>query len=180
MNFCKTDIPDLYRIELEYKQDERGYLTRTFCKQELSDFGINVDIVQANRTLTKNERTLRGLHYQRKPKEESKIVRCTWGRIFDVVVDLRADSPAYGHWYAAELGENNDTMLLIPKGCAHGFLTLADNCVVEYFMSEYYDPACAEGIHFNDPDLAIDWPSEPRFLSEKDKRLPFLRDNVQQ
>lgn len=171
----KTKIGDLYVIELEPKSDERGTFIRTFCKEELSKEGLAFDIVQASQSLTKKKGTIRGMHFQKSPKVEDKIAQCLSGAIYDVVVDLRENSPTYGQWVAEELTEDNGKMFLIPKGLAHGFQTLADNCKVQYFMSEFYSPEHAAGVRWDDPFLNIKWPIKNPILSEKDKNWPLLK-----
>jgi dTDP-4-dehydrorhamnose 3,5-epimerase len=174
MIFNKTEINGLYVIDLELKTDERGYFTRVFCKDELAKAGIGFDIVQVNRSLTKKRGTLRGLHYQREPKWEAKIVQCLRGTIYNVAVDLRKDSSTFGKWLALELSEENKKMLYTPKGFANGFQALTDNCELLYFMSEFYSPKHTTGVRYNDPRLNISWPIENPIISDTDKNLPFL------
>ena len=138
MIFHSTKIKDLYIIELEPKVDERGYLVRIFCKDELAKAGLEFNIVQANHSLTKKKGIIRGMHFQKFPKAEDKIIQCLRGAVYDVAIDLRKDSLTYGQWLATELSENNKKMLLVPKGFAHGFQTLTDDCEMQYFMSEFY------------------------------------------
>ncbi|MBU4601434.1 dTDP-4-dehydrorhamnose 3,5-epimerase, partial [Candidatus Parcubacteria bacterium] len=145
MKFKKTKLKGLYIIEPEPRIDERGYLMRTFCKEELNKYGLQFTIVQVNQTLTKKKGTVRGMHFQTPPKAEDKIVQCLHGAIYDVAIDLRADSPTYGKWVAEELNEDNKKMFFIPKGFAHGFQSLTNNCEVQYFMSEFYSPEHASG-----------------------------------
>jgi len=175
MIFTKTKIEGVYIIEPELKTDERGFFARIFCKEEFQKQGIEFDIVQANTSFTKEKNTLRGMHFQTEPKAEGKIVQCVKGKIYDVAVDLRQDSKTYGQWVAQELSEENRKMLLIPKDCAHGFLTLADNCEVQYFMSEYYYPEYASGVRFDDPFFNITWPVRSPILSDKDKAWSLIK-----
>lgn len=174
MIFTKTEINGVWIIELEPKADSRGYFSRLFCKKELAQAGIDLEIAQINRSFTKKRGTLRGLHYQKEPKWEAKIVQCVRGAIYNVVVDLRKDSPTFKSWIAVELSEDNKKMIYTPKGFANGFQSLTDNCELLYFMSEYYSPEHATGVRFNDPVFNINWPIENPKLSEKDAQLPFL------
>jgi len=175
MIFRETKIKDLYIIEPELKIEERGYFARIFCKKELAKVGFDFEVVQINRSLNKKRGVIRGLHWQRSPKAEDKIVQCIRGAIYDVAIDLRQDSPTYGHWLAEELTENNKKMFLIPKGFAHGFQTLTDNAEVLYLMSEFYSPEQESGVRWNDPSFNIQWPIKNPILSEKDKNWPLVK-----
>ena len=174
MKFTKTNIKGVYVITLELRNDTRGSFTRNFCKKEFTEAGINIDIVQINRSLTREKGTIRGLHYQRYPKSEDKIVQCLKGSIFDVAVDLRKNSPTYGKWVGETLSEDNNKMLLIPKGFAHGFQALENEVVVQYFVSQYYSPDYEKGLRWNDPLLNIQWPIKNAKLSDKDKQWPYM------
>jgi dTDP-4-dehydrorhamnose 3,5-epimerase len=169
MIFTETKIKGVYIIEPELLTDERGFFARSFCKEEFQKHGLDTDIVQCNISYNKKKGTLRGMHYQVPPFEEAKVVSCTKGSIYDVVVDLRRDSPTYCYWHAEELSADTYRMLFIPKSCAHGFQTLEDNCIVYYQMGEYYHPECARGIRWNDPSIRIVWPVPAMIISEKDK-----------
>lgn len=171
----ETKIKGLYIIEAELKTDERGYFSKIFCKEEFFKQGLDFDIVQANQSLTKKRGTIRGMHFQKDQKAEDKIVQCLKGSIYDVVIDLRKNSPTYGQWVSEELTENDKKMFLIPKGLAHGFQTLVNDCEVQYFMSEFYSPDYASGVRWDDPYLNIKWPLENPFLSEKDKNWPLIQ-----
>lgn len=173
MKFNKTKIEGVYDIELEPRIDERGYFVRNFCQKELSEAGIDYNIVQINRSSTKKAGTIRGLHFQRAPKEESKIFQCLKGAIFYVTVDLRPDSPTHGEWFGLELSEEDQQMIVIPKGCASGFQTLVDNTEVQYWSSEFYSGEHEGGVRFDDPSINIAWPMEAVFVSEKDKSWPL-------
>lgn len=175
MKFKETKIKGLYIINPESKIDERGYLMRIFCEEELKKNGLEFKIVQANQTLTKKKGIIRGMHFQKPPKAEDKIVQCLKGAIYDVAVDLREDSPTYGQWVAEKLTEDNKKMFLIPKGFAHGFQTLTDNCEVQYFMSEFYSPEHSSGVRRDDPFFNIKWSIENSTLSEKDKNWPLMK-----
>ena len=176
MIFHKTKIEGLYIIESELKIDERGYFARIFCKEEFAKIGLNFEIVQVNRSLNLKKGTLRGMHFQKPPKAEDKIVQCLKGAIYDVAIDLRKDSPTYGEWLAEELNEESKKMFLIPKGCAHGFQTLTDNCELLYFMSEFFSPENASGVRWDDPFFNIPWPIKNPILSEGDKNWPFIKN----
>ena len=169
MIFTEIKIKGVYLIGPEFLNDERGFFARSFCKEEFQKHGLDTDIVQCNISYNKKKGTLRGMHYQVPPFEEAKVVSCTKGSIYDVVVDLRRDSPTYCYWHAEELSADTYRMLFIPKSCAHGFQTLEDNCIVYYQMGEYYHPECARGIRWNDPSIRIVWPVPAMIISEKDK-----------
>lgn len=175
MRFKKTKIEGLYIIEPEFKIDERGYFTRIFCQGELAKAGLNFDVVQVNQSLTKKKGTIRGMHFQKEPKAEDRIVQCLRGAIYDVAIDLRPNSPTRGQWAAEELSEQNKEMFFIPKGFAHGFQALTDNCKVQYFMSESYSPEHALGARWDDPFFQINWPIQNPILSKKDKNWPLFQ-----
>ncbi len=174
MIFKKTKIEGLYIIEPELKVDERGYFTRIFCQEELVKTGLSFNVAQINQSLTKKKGTIRGMHFQKPPKAEDKIVQCLKGAIYDVVIDLRPDSSTYSQWVAEELSGQNKKMFFIPKGFAHGFQALVDNCEVQYFVSEFYSPEYARGIRWNDSRFNIQWPIKNPILSKKDKNWPLL------
>lgn len=175
MIFTKTKIEGMYVIEPELKTDERGFFARTFCKQELSKLGIEFNIVQTNISFNKEKGTLRGMHFQKDPRAEDKIVQCVKGAIYDVAIDLRKDSSTYGQWVGEELSEENKKMLLIPKGCAQGFVTLVDDCLLQYFMSEFYHPEYASGVRFDDPYFNIAWPVKDPVILERDTEWPLMK-----
>lgn len=175
MKFKKTKIKGVFVIEPEPREDARGYFTRVFAKEELKQAGINFSIVHINRSLSREKGVIRGIHYQRKPKEEDKIVQCIQGKILDVAVDLRPKSKTFGKWVSVELSGGNKKMFLISKGCGHAFQTLTPNCLIEYFVSEYYSPEHERGILWNDPFFKIDWPIKRPVLSEKDKNWSRFR-----
>ncbi len=175
MIFKETKIKDLYVIETEPNIDERGNFVRIFCKDKLEKTGLSFDIVQANQSITKQKGTIRGMHFQTDPKSEDKIIQCLNGSIFDVAVDLRKDSLTYGQWVSCELSEDNEKMFFIPKGFAHGFQTLTNNCKVQYFMSEFYSPKNASGVRWDDAFLNIKWPIEKSVISDKDKNWPLIK-----
>jgi dTDP-4-dehydrorhamnose 3,5-epimerase len=174
MIFHKTKFDGVYLIEPELRSDERGWFARFFCQEEFQKAGIAFDIKQVNRSFTKQRGMLRGLHYQKEPKWESKVVSCLQGAIYDVVVDLREESPTFRQWEAFELSAENKKMLYTPKGFANGFQALTDNCELLYYMGEFYSPEHAAGLRYDDPTLNIMWPIPEPILSEKDRALPFL------
>jgi len=178
MKFRATKIQEVYIIEPEPRVDKRGYFIRAFCGKEMEKFGINFNIVQVNRSFTQKKGTIRGLHYQTSPHWEDKIIQCIQGEIYNVVLDLRKDSPAFGKWIAQKLSGKNKKMILVPKGCANGFQTLTNDCLIEYFMSEYHMPKHGFGIRWDDPFFKIKWPIKKAFLSEKDKSWKYYNDII--
>lgn len=168
MKFTETNIEGVFVIELEPIADERGIFSRIFCQNEFRSVGINKNFVQANYSLTLKKGTVRGLHFQNPPKAESKIIKCLSGRVFDVAVDLRKDSPTFLKWTFVELSKENFRMIYIPEGCAHGFQTLEDNSELLYFHSEYYSPEHERTINYKNKKINIKWPLETTGISEKD------------
>ena len=176
MIFRETKLKGAYIIELEPLEDERGFFARSFCQKEFEEHGLNLRIVQCNVSFNKKKGTLRGIHYQVTPYEEVKLVSCIRGTIYDVIIDLRPDSPTYCKWFALELTAHCSPvttpykMLYIPEGFAHGFQTLEYDTVVFYQMSEFYHPECARGVRWDDPAFGIEWPEVgKRIISEKDQ-----------
>lgn len=178
MKFSKTSLEGLWLIDLELREDERGFLARTFCENEFSAHGLSTRWPQCNLTLTKNRGMIRGMHFQVEPKPEIKLVRCAAGAIFDVAVDVRPNSPTFGKWEGFELTGQNRRMLYIPGGFAHGFQCLADNSEVFYQMSEFYATDLARGLRWNDPTVAIKWPLNNPTLSDRDRNLPLLAEAI--
>lgn len=174
MKFTETKLKGLYLITLEPKNDQRGAFTRIFCQKEFTEIGIKFDIVQASVSLTKKRGIIRGMHFQKKPCEEDKIIQCIKGKIYDVVIDLRKNSKTFGKWIAEELSGKNNKMILATKGFAHGFQTLSNNCEVLYFMSQFYSPEYSFGVRWDDPLFNIKWPIQNPLLSEKDRNWPLL------
>jgi len=177
MNIIKTDIEDLLILEPRVFGDNRGWFTETYSKAKFQDLGIDIEFVQDNHSMSAQKGTLRGLHFQTNPKAQSKLVRCTNGRILDVAVDLRKGSATYKKWVGVELSEENKNQLLIPKGFAHGFLTLTDDVEVQYKVDEYYAPECDRSIRFDDPEIGVNWGIEDPILSEKDLNAPLFKDS---
>jgi len=177
MELIKTGIKDLYIIKTKVFEDKRGWFTESYSAKKFKDKGININFVQDNHSLSKKKGVLRGLHFQLNPKAQIKLVRCTSGKIYDVAVDLRDGSPTYKEWYGLELSTKNKKQLLIPKGFAHGFLTLSNNAEVQYKVDEYYAPDYDRSIKFDDPEINVDWEIEEPILSDKDKNAPLLKDS---
>lgn len=175
MIFTPTKIEDVYIIDLQPRVDERGSFSRVFCRKELKKIGMNYSIVQINRSFTKTKGMIRGMHYQKMPKAEDKIVQCLQGKIYDVAIDLRFGSKTFCKWVGVELSPENMQMLLVPKGFAHGFQAMEKNTVVEYFVSEFYSPEYENGIRWNDPLFNIKWPIKKVVLSQKDGNWPDFK-----
>ena len=176
MKFSRTSLVGLWLIELELREDERGFLARTFCEKEFFANGLNTHWPQGNLTLTKQLGAIRGMHFQAEPKPEIKLIRCAAGKIFDVVVDVRRDSPTFGKWEGFELSAENHRQIYVPAGFAHGFQCLAENSEVFYQMSEFYFPALARGLRWKDPAINIRWPLPEAILSERDRQWPLLSE----
>lgn len=174
MQFIKTPLTSAYVIDLQKREDERGFFSRLFCQEEFAELGLETRFVQVNNSLSVIPGTLRGLHYQRGPKEEVKIVRCIRGALFDVIVDIRKESPTYGQWFGEELSQENRRMMYVPKGFAHGFISLLPDTELIYFVSEFYSPEHEGGIRWDDPGINIAWPKKPSVISDKDMKLPHL------
>jgi dTDP-4-dehydrorhamnose 3,5-epimerase len=174
MIFTETEIPGAFIIDVERRSDDRGFFGRAWCAEEFAAHGLSTTFVQANIGFSARRGTLRGLHYQAAPHQEAKLVRCTRGAIYDVVVDLRPDSPAYLQWLAAELSAGNRRMLYVPTGCAHGYQTLADESEVFYPVTAAYAPGAELGVRYDDPALRIDWPLAVSAISDKDRSWPGL------
>lgn len=172
MKFSETEIGGAYIIELDVKEDDRGFFARVWEEEEFKKRKLFGRIVHANISGNPRSGTLRGLHYQISPHEEAKVVRCSRGAIYDVTVDLRKDSPSYKKWISVELTEHNHRMLYVPEGCAHGFQTLEDESEVSYFMNNAYDAASARGVRYDDPTFGIPWPLPISVISPKDRSYP--------
>lgn len=169
MKFLETPLRGAYVIDTEPHHDERGFFARTFCKEEFLTHGLVNDYVQCNVSYNIRRGTVRGMHYQFSPFEETKLIRCTRGAIYDVIIDLRPLSNTYLKWYAVELSENNGRMLYVPEGFAHGFQTLKDKTEVFYHMSQIYDASSSRGVPWNDPVFNIEWPLSCEVISTKDR-----------
>jgi len=169
MKFEETKLSGVYLVIPQKIEDERGFFSRTWCEQEFSDQGLNPHLSQCNLSFNLQQGTLRGMHYQGRPYQEAKLVRCTMGAIYDVVIDLRPTSTTYLQWMSVELNAQNRLMLYIPEGLAHGFQTLCDNAEVFYQMSTHYVPGAARGVRWNDPLFKIEWPRSIENISDKDR-----------
>jgi len=173
MKFIPLELAGAYVLELERREDERGFFARTWCRDELAAHGLTTELAQCSISRSALAGTLRGLHFQLAPHEEAKLVRCTAGTIFDVIVDLRPDSATCGEWLGVELDSARGNAVYVPKGFAHGFQTLVDNAEVLYMMSDPHDPDAARGVRWDDPAFGIDWPpAEVRTISERDRTWP--------
>ena len=172
MKFIETPLNGAYIIEIEAIEDERGSFARSWCQKEFAEHGLNSRIVQCNISFNKKRGTLRGMHFQVEPFAEVKLVRCTSGAIYDVIIDVRENSHSLKKWFAVELNESNQRMLYIPEGFAHGFQTLEENTEVFYQMSEFYYPEYSRGVRWDDPFFSIKWPDGERIISKKDQEYP--------
>jgi len=175
MLFRETKIAGVFEIHLDPHHDDRGFFARSWCEQEFAANGLNPKVVQCNISFNTHKGTLRGMHFQDVPHAETKLVRCTQGAIYDVVLDLRAQSPTFRKWISVTLTAENHAMIYIPEGCAHGFLTLDDKTEVFYQMSEFYSAESARGVRWNDPAFQIHWPCAPTIISERDRSYQDAR-----
>jgi dTDP-4-dehydrorhamnose 3,5-epimerase len=176
VKYHQTPLAGAFVIETERVEDDRGYFARTFDQTEFEKRGLNPRVTQCSVSQNRRRGTLRGLHFQKAPAEEAKLVRCARGAIFDVVVDLRPASSTFGRWFAETLSALNGWMLYVPEGCAHGFQSLSDDVEVAYQMSVAYRPELSVGIRWNDPRLGIPWPLPDPILSDRDRALPLLKE----
>jgi dTDP-4-dehydrorhamnose 3,5-epimerase len=174
MRFDPVSVVGAYVVHLEPQMDERGAFARTYCAEEFRRAGIDLAPVQCNLSRNRRARTLRGMHFQRPPHEEAKLVQCVKGRVFDAIVDLRRGSPSFGKASWAELSDENDRMFYIPPGCAHGFLTIEPNSDLVYYMGSSFVAGAGEGLRWNDPSIDIPWPASPELISERDANYPVL------
>ena len=173
MIFNETVLAGAFVLELEKRADDRGFFARTFCQKEFADHGLKPTFAQANLAFNVHKGTLRGMHFQAAPHEEAKLVRCTRGAVYDVIVDLRRDSPTFTRWVSVELTVENDTMLYVPEGFAHGYQTLEDETETSYLMSQRYEPSAGRGVRWDDPAFGIEWPDEgDRTMNERDRTWP--------
>jgi dTDP-4-dehydrorhamnose 3,5-epimerase len=169
MIFQETKLSGVYEINLEPAHDSRGFFARSWCQREFENRGLDPKMVQCNVSFNARKGTLRGMHYQAAPNAEAKLVRCTSGSVYDVVIDLRPKSPTFKEWIAAVLSSEQRNMIYVPEGCAHGFLTLEDKTEVFYQMSEFYSPESARGVRWDDPAFQIVWPANVDVISERDR-----------
>lgn len=175
MIFSQTKFHGVYVIDIQKLEDERGFFARSWCQKEAAVYGLEHQVMQCNISYNKTRGTLRGMHYQLPPNTEAKVVRCTRGSIFDVIIDLRPREHSFLNWEGIELSASNYKLLYIPKGFAHGFLTLEDDTEVFYQMSEFYSPGSAQGVRWNDPLFGISWPDSVNCISLKDQSIPDAR-----
>jgi dTDP-4-dehydrorhamnose 3,5-epimerase len=173
MRFTQTEIASAWVIDPTPHEDDRGRFFRAWCAQEFAEHGINFGPVQANMGFSTRKGTVRGMHFQVAPALEAKLVRCTRGAMFDVVLDVRSDSKTYGKWYGVELTAENGRMLYLPEGCAHGYQTLEDRTEMHYMASHIYAPGSARGVRFDDPAFQIHWPLAVSVISEQDRNWPL-------
>ena len=176
MIITDTRLKDAKLIDLERRGDERGYFARTFCRDEFAAAGLPTEYVQQNMSYSASKGTLRGLHWQREPYGEDKLIRCTRGAIFDVIIDLRPESESFMKWQGFEIDAQNMKQVLVPKGFAHGFQTLSADVEVSYLVSRAYTPGAEGGMRWDDPILSIDWPLTPTEVSDKDRNWPDVID----
>ena len=172
VKFTETKLKGAFIIEIDKLKDERGFFARSWCQKEFEEHGLEARIVQANVSYNRHKGTLRGMHYQIAPYQECKLIRCTRGAIYDVIIDLRTDSPTFKHWVGVELTADNYTMFFVPADFAHGFQTLTDETEITYQVSQFYMPGSEKGIRFDDPAFDIQWPQEVAIISEKDRTWP--------
>lgn len=177
MNFTETNLKGAYIIDIRRIEDERGFFARGFCQNEFKTFNLNPNMVQLNIAFNHRRGTLRGMHFQKAPWEEAKLIRCTKGAIYDVIIDLRQDSPTHGEWIGAELTEENRRMLYAPEGFAHGYQTLEDNTEIYYQTSQFYAPESATGVRFDDPVFTVRWPLSVEVISNQDRNWPSYSPN---
>jgi dTDP-4-dehydrorhamnose reductase/dTDP-4-dehydrorhamnose 3,5-epimerase len=177
LNIIKTEIEGVVIVDLKVFGDNRGWFAETYSKEKFHQLGIDVEFIQDNHSFSAQKGVLRGLHFQQPPMAQTKLVRCTRGEILDVAVDIRKGSPTYKKWVAVKLTEENKRQLLVPKGFAHGFVTLTDNVEVHYKVDQYYSPENDRGIRYDDPEINVDWGVEDPILSEKDLKAPLLADS---
>ncbi|MFG1275644.1 dTDP-4-dehydrorhamnose 3,5-epimerase [Xanthobacter flavus] len=168
MIFTPTPLDGVYLVGLQPRQDDRGFFSRVFCSAEFGNQGLQTTFAQFNTSYTKHRHTLRGMHYQLAPSAEVKVIKCIAGALFDVVLDLRPESETFGRWFGAELSAANRLMIYVPKGCAHGFMSLTDDVEMLYFVSDPYNGSRERSVRWNDPAFGIEWPAEPAQISEKD------------
>jgi dTDP-4-dehydrorhamnose 3,5-epimerase len=176
MRFVPVELEGAYLVELEPHDDERGFFARIWCRDEFAERGLSPELAQCSISRSALAGTLRGMHFQRSPHQEAKLVRCTRGSIFDVIVDLRPDSPAHTAWFGVELDATRGSALYVPEGFAHGFQTLVDDTDVLYMISKPYVPGAAAGVRWDDPSFGIEWPTAAaRTISERDRSWPDYR-----
>jgi dTDP-4-dehydrorhamnose 3,5-epimerase len=175
MTFTETELKGAFVVGVRKIEDERGFFARGWCRKELEGAGLNPNLAQINFASSLKKGTLRGMHFQVAPDAEAKLVRCTRGSIFDVIIDLRPDSPTHGRWIGVDLSAENYLMLYVPEGFAHGYQTLTDDAEMYYMTSAFYAPSAARGVRFDDPAFGIQWPLPVAVVSDADKQWPDYR-----
>ncbi|HWF90742.1 MAG TPA: dTDP-4-dehydrorhamnose 3,5-epimerase [Terriglobales bacterium] len=175
MIFQETKLAGVFEIQIEAKADERGFFARTWCQQEFEDHGLNPRLAQCSVSFNTKKGTLRGMHHQAAPFPETKVVRCTQGALYDVVLDLRAQSPTFKQWIGVTLDAEKRNMVYVPEGCAHGFITLEAETEIFYQISEFFKPELSRGVRWNDPAFKIEWPAPVELISERDRTYPDFR-----
>ena len=178
MRFEPTPLDGAYLIHLERREDERGFFARAFCAKEFGEHGLETDYVQANLSHNTNAGIVRGMHYQKAPHQEVKLVRCVSGEIFDAIIDLREDSPTYRKWFGAKLSAENGALMHVPRGFAHGYQALTDGAMVHYMVSAYYAPDAEGGVHHADPAIGIEWPMPVSETSPKDAAIAMIGEGA--
>jgi dTDP-4-dehydrorhamnose 3,5-epimerase len=176
MVFTETGLAGAFFIDLERLEDQRGFFARAWCRREFEAHGLKAEFVQGNISHNRTKGTLRGMHYQEHPWEEAKLVRCTRGAVYDVIIDLRRDSATFGHHAGTVLSADTHRAIYAPEGFAHGFLTLTDDSEVVYEMSQFYQPAAGRGVRWDDPVFAIRWPAPVVVISERDRAYPDFQE----
>lgn len=179
MIFTPTRLEGAYTIDLDKREDHRGFFARAWCAKEFEEYGLPPRMVQANLSYNKIKGTVRGMHYQLAPFGEAKVIRCTRGRLYDVIIDLRPGSPTYGEWFGVELSAETRTMLYVPERFAHGFQTLEDDTEALYLVSQFYTPGAERGIRYDDPAFRIAWPMDVQAISDKDRGWPNFNRSVE-
>ncbi|OGM19116.1 dTDP-4-dehydrorhamnose 3,5-epimerase [Candidatus Woesebacteria bacterium RIFCSPHIGHO2_01_FULL_38_10] len=172
LKFTRTSLEGVYVIEPVKRRDSRGFFGRTFCAREFRERGLPTSFVQMNMSKSRKKGTLRGLHYQKNPFAEDRLVRTTKGAVYDVVLDVRQESKTYGNYFAVELTDDNCKIVFIPKGCAHGFVTLENDTEILYCVTQFYEPGFEAGVRFDDPVFSINWPVKPKVVTKKDLSWP--------
>ncbi len=179
MRFVATELKDAWMVELDFHRDHRGGFARCFCAREFAERGLNPTVAQCNVSFNPRQGTLRGLHYQLPPAAESKLIRCTRGAVYDVIVDLRPDSPTYRQYFGVELSASNHRALYVPEMFAHAYQTMTDNTEVVYQVGEFYSPGHEKGIRYDDPAFAVEWPLPVNVISDKDSAWPLFADEAE-
>lgn len=176
MIFTETKLKGAYLIDINKIKDNRGFFGRSWCREEMEAHGLNGNVVQSNTSFNKLKGTLRGMHFQKSPYEETKLVRCTKGSVYDVIIDLRKDSSTFKNWFGIILSENDHRMIYVPENFAHGYLSLENNSEVTYLVTQFYTPNSEGGLRWNDPEIGIDWPQQINVISDRDRNQPLFSE----